>query len=95
MDLENKIVQYVSVPQSVFDELFEKINIIMEHIEGSKPKLKDFYEDAELREILGRKSTAMWELKASGRLPFYKIGRKSFYKKSEVLKPIEESCSNS
>ena len=95
MDTANKIVQYVSVPQSVFEELFGKINIIMEYIEGSKPKFKDFYEDAELREILGRKSTAMWELKASGRLPFYKIGRKTFYKKSDVLKLIEESRSNS
>ena len=37
MDKANKIVQYVSVPQSVFNELFEKINVIMEHIEGSKP----------------------------------------------------------
>ncbi|MBT6834531.1 MAG: helix-turn-helix domain-containing protein [Bacteroidetes bacterium] len=42
-------------------------------------------------EILNIKTTAMWELRKSGYIKCYKVGRKKLYKKIDLLKLIEDS----
>jgi hypothetical protein len=91
MDNASKIYQYIAVPPEVWEEMINKLNWLMEHVKGKATKLEDFYEEAELGEILGKKTTAMWELKKSGILPSYKIGNKTFYKKPDVMAFIEKS----
>ncbi len=79
------------MPQEVWDDLTSKINSIFQNHNSDKSKLDDYLSEKEVREILDRKSTAMWDLEKSGRLPFFKVGRKKFYKKQDVLNLIEKS----
>jgi hypothetical protein len=87
----NKIYQYVAVPKEFWEELMQKLDILLENKQEMSGKLVDFYDEAEVKEILGKKTTAMWELKKSGRLPYYKVGNKTYYKKEHIMTFIENS----
>lgn len=91
MESNNKIYQYIALPKDVWEEMLKKLDWLMEHVKGKATKLEDFYEEPELGEILGKKTTAMWKLKKSGQIPSYKIGNKTFYKKTDVRTFLENS----
>jgi hypothetical protein len=82
---------FVLLPEEVWDELSNKINFIFQNLKPGKAQLEDYYSEKEVREILDKKSTAMWELEKSGKLPCYKVGKKKFYKKTDLIDLIEKS----
>jgi len=87
-------VAVVTVEQ--FQKLDEKINKILEAINSGSTnplsKVHDEYikkEDA--MELLGKKTTWMWEKEREGLLKPYKIGRKTLYKLNDLRELIENS----
>lgn len=51
----------------------------------------DWLTEKRVSEILNLKQTAIWKLKTTGKLSYSKVGRRIFYKKSDVEKLLEEN----
>jgi hypothetical protein len=94
MEYSGQVTQYIAIPKKDFEKLNEKIDLITSFVESKKSKIDEFYNEKEVMAILDIKTTSMWELRKSGYLKCYKVGRKKFYKKIDLLKLIEDSeCS--
>lgn len=55
-----------------------------------KDVLRGYISENDLKKKLGRGTTWFWNARKSGRLPAYKIGRKTFYKSEDVKHLLEQ-----
>ena len=53
--------------------------------------LGDFIDQKQAAQFLGRKGTWFYNMKKSGRLPFSKVGSKTFYSKADLLKILNKN----
>jgi len=60
----------------------------------SNLQLSDWLTEAQTQEMLGCKTTKLWQLRSEGKIKFSKIGSKTFYKLSSILNYLEENTNN-
>lgn len=52
-------------------------------------ELGDYVEEKQAIQILGRKTTWFYNMRQSGKLPFTKVGSKTFYSKADLLNILD------
>ena len=87
----------IMMEKSDFDKLVGRIEEIAEHIrKNDKAKLQDRTErwlsGEEAMDILGISPRTLQRYRDTGRIPFYKIGKKCRYRLSDVERALE-TCS--
>lgn len=87
----------IMMEKSDFDKLIGQIEVIAEHIRNSeKAKSQDRTErwlsGEETMDILGVSSRTLQRYRSTGRIPYYKMGRKCLYRLSDVERALE-TCS--
>jgi len=65
--------------------LFEKIQ------DKAASELGDYIEEKEAIQLLGRKTTWFYNMRHSGKLPYTKIGSKTFYSKADLIKILDNN----
>lgn len=51
--------------------------------------LGDYVTEETARKLFGRKTTWLWQMRKSGRLPYSKVGNKVYYMRSELIDLIK------
>ncbi|HVD99040.1 MAG TPA: hypothetical protein VNB90_12610 [Cytophagaceae bacterium] len=92
---ETSGVMYV-VSKEFMDLLIEKQDRIIAMLEGmtgykSEGVLGDYVSEEHARVMLGRKNTWFWMMRTKGLLSFTKVGRKTFYKREELVRYLDEN----
>lgn len=84
--------KFVIVPYEKMDELLQKVEKLNESITSSRTNngsLGDFITEKEAKELLSRATTWFWNKRQSGELTGCKAGNQWYYKRSDILKFIE------
>lgn len=71
------------------DLILQKVSSIRETTNESN-ELGDFIPEPRAQELLGKKTTWFYYQRKSGKLTGYRVGKRIFYKKSEIEKMIED-----
>ncbi|HWZ23118.1 MAG TPA: hypothetical protein VNW06_10720 [Cytophagaceae bacterium] len=92
---ETSGVMYV-VSKAFMDSMIEKqdrILAMLEEMTGYKSDgmVGDYVSEEHAKTMLGRKSTWFWMMRNKGLISFTKVGRKTFYKKQELLSLLEDN----
>jgi hypothetical protein len=69
-----------------FLEIISKIPV-----EQNVDSVGDYIEEKQASQMLGRKTTWFYNMRISGKLPYTKVGSKTFYSKSDLLKIMENN----
>jgi hypothetical protein len=56
---------------------------------NSSSELGDYIEEKQAIQILGRKTTWFYNMRQAGKLPFTKVGSKTFYSKADLLNILD------
>ena len=86
------IPKYVIVPYEKMEELMRKIDKLCEaftFINKDKNILGEYITENEAKEILSKETTWFWNKRKAGELTGKKAGNKWYYKRSDILKFIE------
>lgn len=99
-DKEDIQAPFLLVPRKWLEDISKSQDRILNILVGGeakatvsgKPKadLGDYISETDARELLGRKSGWFWKLRSSGQLPFLKWGRGIFYKRSDIIRFLDQ-----
>ena len=96
--MENNQNQFAFVPYDKMEELLQKVNILTEAVLNNtnqdRAGLGDLMPEEEAKALLSRGTTWFWEKRKSGELKAKKAGNKWYYKRSDILKFIENGRSS-
>lgn len=84
--------KFAIVPYEKMDELFEKVERLNEAIsmvKTDKGVLGDYITEQEAKQLLSKATTWFWNKRQSEELVGRKAGNKWYYKRSDILKFIE------
>ena len=70
--------------------LEQKLDKVLVESGQSTPTLGEFVPEEQAEKIIGKKTTWLYNKRKQGYLNTYKVGRKNFYKLSELQKLIED-----
>jgi hypothetical protein len=90
MQMENFIITTEEKLRKLFKEL------LTEHFSNSKKtdpqtELGDYLEEKQAIQLIGRKTTWFYNMRQAGLLPYSKVGSKTFYCKSDLIKLLENN----
>jgi hypothetical protein len=83
------------VPTQILERIASIQEKILENLEkgsGNGPSIGDYITEKEAQQFLGRKATWFWQMRNAGKIKFTKVGKKVFYRKSDLLDFIKSSC---
>lgn len=89
---KSKIKNHAFVPVDILMDIKRdqnKILSILKKAPGKSPDLEDYFTEPEAQKFLGRKSTWLYNMRMSGKLPFSKVGNKIYYAKKDIIQLIE------
>ena len=93
--MSNQPSQFAFVPYEKLDELLSKVNQINETLSNtgsytsSKNVLGDYISEKEAKQLLEKGTTWFWNKRQSKELSAKKAGNTLYYKRSDILKFIE------
>lgn len=93
--MNENITKFVIVPYERMDELLQKVDKLSEALMNAKQDkgaLGEFITEKEAKELLSKGTTWFWNKRQSGELVGRKAGNQWYYKKSEILKFIENGA---
>lgn len=80
---------FIMIPEKEIKEIKESQSLILKKlnlIEGNKkPEFDNYLTEKQASELIGKKTTWFWQMRTEGKLPYSKIGKKTFYKKEDLL----------
>lgn len=81
----------VLIPEKEFKQLKEIQEKILSRLNEIqlKPEFENYLTEKQASELIGKKTTWFWQMRNEGKLPFSKIGKKTFYKKEDLLNLIK------
>ena len=85
--------EFILIPQKKFDELTQKVDLLLELSKdsGKLIKLDDWISELEAQKLLGLKETSMWALRKTKQLAFSKVGAKTFYSLKSIEKLLNKN----
>lgn len=95
--MSEKVEKYVIVPFERMEELMQKVDKIsnaMMNGTHDKGSLGEFVTEKEAKAALSKGTTWFWNKRKAGELKGRKAGNQWYYKKSEILKLIENGRSS-
>lgn len=94
METINKTQQILTiVPQQYLEDIRLMLTEVLKN-QGNElnDNLGEFIDQNAATKIVGRKGTWFFEMRRSGRLPYYKVGHKKImYAKSDIIQLIESN----
>jgi len=74
----------VIIPKSLFDQINEKLDRLLEHKENPKDPDKQWINTKEATQLLGIGLTTLWTYRKQGKIKGRKIGHKLYFSSSEL-----------
>lgn len=91
--MTHDLTRLAIVPYEKLDELLEKVDRLNEALLSTrnqdKGALGDFIPEKDAKELLSKGTTWFWNKRQSGELTGRKAGNQWYYRKSDILKMIE------
>ena len=86
---------FVLVPEAVINEIREYLVKILSREERAddttSANLEDWITEKDTQRLLGKKTTTLYNLRVAGKLVSTKIGNKTFYSKSSIMKLLDNN----
>ncbi|UII32826.1 helix-turn-helix domain-containing protein [Fulvivirga ulvae] len=74
---------FMMIPQEIIDDLREAVRQLRKAGQQIPVEGEHISED-DAKARLGRETTWFWYMRKKGRLPYFKVGAKVFYKESDI-----------
>lgn len=90
--MNESLPKFAIVPYEKLDELFKKVDMLtqnMKHTHSDTKGLGDYISEKEAKELLQKGTTWFWNKRQSKELSAKKAGNTLYYKRSDILKFIE------
>ena len=84
---------YIATEQQLkcfLEELFKSMLKDQEQ-NRSTSELGEYIEEKEAIQLLGRKTTWFYNMRQTGKLPFTKIGSKTYYSKADLIQILDKN----
>lgn len=84
--------KFAIVPYEKLDELFNKVDMLTQNMKNTHSDTKglgDYISEKEAKELLQKGTTWFWNKRQSRELSAKKAGNTLYYKRSDILKFIE------
>jgi len=88
--MEKIIITSEQQIKQIFKESLQELFETMPSSQSSS-ELGDYIEEKMAIQLLGRKTTWFYNMRQSGKLPFTKIGSKTFYSRADLLQILHNN----
>lgn len=97
--MNNMQQRFVLVPSAQLEAMAAELKEIRQLLSGGAApagkSLGDYVSEAEAATLLGKKPGWLWQQRVKGMLPYLKMGRKVFYKRSDLTDMLERTRKSS
>jgi len=90
--MNDTLPKFAIVPYEKLDELFNKVDMLTQNMKNTHSDTKglgDYISEKEAKELLQKGTTWFWNKRQSKELSAKKAGNTLYYKRSDILKFIE------
>lgn len=90
--MNDTLPKFAIVPYEKLDELFNKVDLLTQNMKNTHSDTKglgDYISEKEAKELLQKGTTWFWNKRQSKELSAKKAGNTLYYKRSDILKFIE------
>jgi len=90
--MTDTLPKFAIVPYEKLDELFNKVDMLTQNMKNTHSDTKglgDYISEKEAKELLQKGTTWFWNKRQSKELSAKKAGNTLYYKRSDILKFIE------
>ena len=90
--MTDTLPKFAIVPYEKLDELFNKVDMLTQNMKNTHSDSKglgDYISEKEAKELLQKGTTWFWNKRQSKELSAKKAGNTLYYKRSDILKFIE------
>lgn len=90
--MNDTLPKFAIIPYEKLDELFNKVDMLTQNMKNTHSDSKglgDYISEKEAKELLQKGTTWFWNKRQSKELSAKKAGNTLYYKRSDILKFIE------
>ena len=89
--MKSEIKTLARVPHEFLEEIKDALLKLLKLTDKEKDQLPDILSEKEAQKLLGIKTTWIFDMRKTGRLPYSKLGSKVFYKKEDLFNLMQKN----